>query len=136
MHNRTLAFVLSVGIFTTLTADVVTQRNESLPEGVDGDWWSQVQKNIATSEYEIRWYSEHSEYRSPNRAQNLRFSYYPDGFKVQPRVQSDTWSATFRLSEFGRCGNMVPYQGEDIAVEGCNARVSGNGVDLEFQNSD
>lgn len=143
MNNGTLAVVLAVGMFTTLTADVISQRDlsgawctdESLPEGIDGDWWSRVQKNIATSEYEIRWHSDHSEYRSPNRAQNLRFSYYPDGFKVQPRVESDIWSATFRLSEFGRHGNMIPYQGEEIAVEGCNAAVSGNGVDIEFRNS-
>ncbi|UCG29914.1 MAG: FG-GAP repeat protein, partial [candidate division WOR-3 bacterium] len=136
MNNRSLVVILAVGMLTTLTANVVTQRNELLPEDIDGDWWSHVQENIAKSEYEIRWHSEYSEYRSPNRAQNLRFSYYPDGFKVQPRVQGDIWSATFRLSEFGRYRNMVPYQGEDIAVEGCNARVSGNGVDLEFQNSD
>jgi hypothetical protein len=144
MHNRTLVVTLLVGMFTVLTAEVIPQRdvsstwcsNESLLEGIDGDWWSQVQENIATSEYEIRWHSECSEYRSPNRAQNLRFSYYPDGFKVQPRVESDIWSAAFRLSEFGRCGSMVPYQGKDITVQGCNARVSGNGVDIEFWNSD
>jgi hypothetical protein len=131
-------------MFTILTADAISQRdvsttlysNEPLPEGIDGDWWSQVQKNIATSEYEISWHSEYSEYQSPNRAQNLRFSYYPDGFKVQPRVESDIWSATFRLSGFGRCGHMVPYHGNDITVQGCNASVSGNGVDIEFQNSE
>jgi hypothetical protein len=144
MHKRTLVVILAVGMFTALTADVITKgdvsttwcSNEQLPEAIDCDWWSQVQKNIAKREYEIHWHSEYSEYQSPNRAQNLRFSYYPDGFKVQPRIEDDIWSATFRLLEYGRCNNMVPYQGKDIAVQGCNARVLGNGVDIEFQNSE
>ena len=56
MYNRTLVVILLVGTLTILTADVISQSDvsttwcsqESLPEGIDGNWWSQVNKHITS----------------------------------------------------------------------------------------
>lgn len=63
----------------------------ALPENISGDWWNQVQKSIADAEYEINWQEERKSYSSPNRAQNLRFDYYDNGFLVSPRTEK-TWT--------------------------------------------
>jgi len=106
----------------------------SLSGDIDANWWAKAQKNIQESEYEIRWQEKSSEYQSPNRDQNLRFSYYPDGFKVRPRVKGDKWSVDIRLMKYGRKSNMLSYKGNNISVEKRKANVKGNGINIEFEN--
>ena len=119
-----------------ILALVYAHANDSFSEGVDCDWWSQVQNDIASSEYEIRWQPEYSEYQSPNRAQNLRFSYYLDGFRVRPRVEDNLWSVEILLTGFGREGAMVSFKGSTIAIDKREGYVQGNGVDIAYENSE
>ncbi|MEO0190779.1 MAG: hypothetical protein ABIL18_07340, partial [candidate division WOR-3 bacterium] len=65
-------------------------------------WFNKVISDIKASEYEIRWQDRYGEYQSPNRAQNLRFSYYSDGFKVKPREDGDKWVVQISLKGYGR----------------------------------
>ena len=57
------------------------------------NWMAEIQKDISQREYHI---SEGFDHRlqSPNRAQNLRFNYFPTGFEMNTRVDSlnlETW---------------------------------------------
>jgi|GEM_PF-4230832 len=63
-----------------------SDKEPETPKNIDPDWWSQVQNDIAESEYHIRWQEVVSAYQSPNRAQNLRFTYRGDGFSAEPRT--------------------------------------------------
>jgi hypothetical protein len=106
----------------------------SLSHGIDTDWWSKVQEDIKESEYEISWQEKHSEYQSPNRAQNLRFSYYHDGFKVRPRIEGDKWSIDIRLKKYGHKNEMLLYKCNNISIGKRKAKVLGNGINIEFEN--
>ena len=67
--------------------------------GIDSSWLSRVQSDIAASEYRIQWREKAGAYQSCNRAQNLRFTYYDNGFKMSPRLDSlGVWDVELRLS--------------------------------------
>jgi hypothetical protein len=71
-------------------------------EGADG-----IYAQIEQSEYEIHWQQEAGAYMAPNRAQNLRFTFYDQGIAVAPRKLSDkltSWNATLSLDSYGRKG--------------------------------
>ncbi|MCS6989626.1 MAG: hypothetical protein NZM06_08950, partial [Chloroherpetonaceae bacterium] len=53
----------------------------ALPAGASASWWETVQKNIRESEYHIRPKGD-GMFSSPNRAQNLRFTYFERGFSA------------------------------------------------------
>ena len=81
------------------------------PEGVDPDWWRTVQEEIAQSEYHIRWQEGVGAYQSPNRAQNLRFTYRGDGFSAEPRTYHEEdlpWKLGMSLTFFALA--VLPYR--------------------------
>ena len=90
---------------------------------VNESWYEQVSRNILMSEYEIRYQESSKEYQSPNRAHNLRFSYYLDGFKVCPREDKDKWKVEMRLKRYGREGNLISYEGKDIVIDKNRCKV-------------
>ncbi|MBU6401930.1 MAG: integrin alpha, partial [Verrucomicrobia bacterium] len=60
--------------------------------------------SIEQDEYNITWQSQADAYMSPNRAQNLRFTYLDDGFVVERRVHTgpgDDWKVSFELTGIG-----------------------------------
>jgi hypothetical protein len=133
--SKSKGFIICViSVFIILLFLGHNKAKGSLSHGIDTDWWSKVQKDIKESEYEISWQEKHSEYQSPNRAQNLRFSYYYDGFKVRPRVEGDKWSIDIRLKKYGRKNEMLLYKCNSISIEKRKANAEGNGVNIEFEN--
>ena len=112
------------------------ETEQSLPDGIDATWWSKASQGIMESEYEIRWQDKYHEFQSSNRIQNLRFNYYLDGFKVEPRIDQEKWSVDIRLNEFGRQNEMKCFIGENIKVEKRKGYVKGNGVDIEYNHSE
>jgi len=52
---------------------------------VDQNWYSAAVENIMKEEYNISYSEELGSYQSPNRANNLRFTYHKDGFTAKPR---------------------------------------------------
>ena len=103
---------------------------------VPQDWFSKVQKDIASSEYNVTWQecrignsecrmenegreealdnsefpilnSQFSCYQAPNRAQNLRTHFTENGPRVVRRTETEpSWVWGFQLLSFGRRGNM------------------------------
>lgn len=103
-------FLLSPIHFLLATGDSINQ-----------DWYSQALDNIKKQEYNITYSEELGVYHSPNRKNNLRFTYKNNGFIVAPRVTetfiedennplaqrekikvSDDWSAEFKVLGYGR----------------------------------
>lgn len=66
---------------------------KAVEEVAGKNWLSQALKGIEESEYHIRWNAEKGAYSSPNRRQNLRFTYNAKGFEMTPRVEGGAWTA-------------------------------------------
>lgn len=105
----------------------------------DTNFFSAILDYVAKSEYEIRWIEDQSVYKSANRAQNLRFTYYSDGFAVEPRDYGEgnpkPWEITMRLRSFGKS----PASGLTVgsvrwAVKENAASVTADGIVIEYTN--
>jgi hypothetical protein len=62
--------------------------NEGAPApggAVDPAWYAKVVAQIRRDEYHVSWAEGLAAFASPNRANNLRFLYFADGFTVRPR---------------------------------------------------
>jgi len=85
---------------------------DALPGG--GDWWGAAQEEIRQSEYQITWQDQtyladvSAAYQAPNRAQNLRAYFTPEGVRVIPRdFAGDTapWEWGLSLSGYHAAGD-------------------------------
>jgi hypothetical protein len=121
---------------TTLTHAQVRQHSD-LPQGVSASWWQQVQEHIRKSEYHISKRSD-GRYTSPNRAQNLRFVYEPNGFSATRRDSlAHLWRACLTFAGFSKNGtnpesqhahdftltadaNTLVAQSDAIVIKYCN----------------
>jgi hypothetical protein len=91
---------------------------------VDQEWWSQAQRDIAKSEYQIRsdgagngvWF------HAPNRAQNFRTLCTPQGFRVIPRVshasEAPAWSWGRALASWGPHHDMQSADAAELRING------------------
>ncbi|KER10246.1 MAG: hypothetical protein HY22_06605, partial [[Candidatus Thermochlorobacteriaceae] bacterium GBChlB] len=88
---------------TTLTTAQVRQQPD-LPQGISESWWQTVQKNLRESEYHIA-KRDDGRYTSPNRAQNLRFVYAPNGFSATRRDSlAHLWQARLSFAGVSKSG--------------------------------
>ncbi|HEX2682603.1 MAG TPA: hypothetical protein VHL77_01645, partial [Ferruginibacter sp.] len=64
------------------------QKNKAIDEGTlkQSNWYGEAMKNIASSEYHFKWVAAKNAYYTPNRKNNLRFTYNECGFIVEPRT--------------------------------------------------
>ncbi len=69
----------------TYTINKDRSKSEANGINVDQDWYSKVMKNIKQEEYNITYDETLGLYQSPNRANNIRFTYHRDGFTAQLR---------------------------------------------------
>ena len=103
----------------------------------DSDRLSEIFFNIAESEYEIRWQDRAGSYQSPNRAQNLRFSYLEDGFVAQRRVQGtedDEWVVGLRLDLFGKPTAPRALDGGEMTIDRKSAIVVHSEIAIHYHN--
>jgi hypothetical protein len=100
-----------------------------LPAGANGSWWTAVQDQIRRAEYQIRW-QEHTgqedlegAYQAPNRVQNLRTYFAPEGIRIIQRTESSpSW-------QWGVCLTGYGYAGDAKAVDKARLVVSGNRIE-------
>jgi hypothetical protein len=107
------------------------------PEGIDPDWWGTVQNDIGQSEYHIQWQEQVGAYQSPNRGQNLRFTYRGDGFSAEPRTydgEGPPWKLGMRLSAWGREGARSVFWPGELHLDGNRAAGEGLGVTVTYCN--
>lgn len=96
-------------------------------------------RQIADSEYHIRLDEATGNYKSANRAQNLRFTYGSDGFHVEVRKLEETelspWDAAFQLAGVHRGeGGFTPPLLRTPAVESRQALFDYPGMRVEYLN--
>ncbi len=86
----------------------VRQNLPDLPQGVSASWWQQVQANLRQREYHIS-KSHDGRYIAPNRAQNLRFVYEPNGFSATRRDSlAHLWQARLTFIGTSKRKDAVP----------------------------
>jgi hypothetical protein len=104
----------------TAAPDVTPEGQPSGPAeraDVGADWWSAVQEQIRRSEYRVSWQAQTyltglaAAYQAPNRAQNLRAYFTPQGPIVIPRTWAEEtsvppWRWEMRLAAWGRSGRL------------------------------
>ena len=105
----------------------VTQAEEavSLPEGASAGWWAGVQEDIGRTEYQVTW-QDHTylpdfpaAYQAPNRAQNLRTYFTPEGIRAIPRTgDGATWEWGLTLTGYGYEGAIQPVAPATLSAEG------------------
>ncbi|MHC4641308.1 MAG: integrin alpha [Planctomycetota bacterium] len=100
-----------------------------LPAGASGNWWSAVQDQIRRAEYQIKWQEKtgledlEGAYQAPNRAQNLRTYFVPEGILIVQRTESSPgWQWGLSLRGYG-------YAGAVKAVDKARLEVSGNRIE-------
>jgi len=74
-----------------------------------------VYAEIEKLEYDIKWQDSVDTLQTPNRAQNMRFSFYNNGFTAEPRDPNwntdrapESWRATFLLESLGSTNPFSP----------------------------
>ncbi len=111
--------------------------NASNTDAVPSDWYAQVTKNIAASEYHINWQERVGAFQSPNRQQDLRITYRADGFSLKPRVADSLWSVALALEGIGRQGQWHRPTGEAaITVTDARLRADHGAFAVEYQNAE
>ncbi len=112
----------------------VSRGSPNLPAGVSADWWAMVQEEIRRSEYQITW-QEHTQpaaYQAPNRAQDLRIYFTPDGIRVIPRTAAPpVWEWEYRFELSPSPGGAWPGQPTLTALNRAEYRYPGVRIGYE-----
>jgi hypothetical protein len=113
------------GLQTGPTTDPHAQPADA---AVSDDWWAEAQEYIRASEYHVTWQETTylddvpEAYQAPNRAQNLRTYFTPEGPVIIPRTWSvetavPPWRLDVRLAAWGREGALQPVSPATLEVE-------------------
>ncbi|MBE7501761.1 MAG: FG-GAP repeat protein [Verrucomicrobiales bacterium] len=105
----------------------------------DTNFTAAVFGHIERSEYNIRWVEDQAVYKAANRAQNLRFTLFNDGFAVEPRDfgegNAKPWEMTMRLQSFGKSAAFARgVESGRWTVERNAAFVDATGLTMEYTN--
>lgn len=87
---------------------------------------SSIFAGIQDSEYEINWQDAAKAHQSPNRANNLRFTYLPTGFTVERRVpetETDLWLAGIFLNGIGEPKLFQPNWAANLKISKKKAEI-------------
>ncbi len=114
----------------------------------------EILQAIEKCEYNISWQQGAHSYQSPNRATNLRFTYFKNGFRVQPRTINipvlnekfsleeesayntiDDWKVDMSLKNFGRDDVTEKFNGSDFTVVGNAAYIEDERMKIEYLNN-
>jgi hypothetical protein len=104
------AIMLTLLLCSTALTDAQVRQHSDLPQGISPSWWQQVQHHIRQSEYHISKLHD-GRYTSPNRAQNLRFVYEPNGFCATRRDSlAHLWQARLSFVSISKNGDVPTAQ--------------------------
>ena len=128
------ALLSSVGFFGSrllaiaLFLPVPSRALAGLPENIPADWLSAVRQDIAAQEYEVTW-QDHTllgavprGYQAPNRAQDFRTYFTPEGIRSIPRDtrqdEAPAWEWGLEWRALGRGALMEPVPEAVIGTSG------------------
>ena len=107
------------------------------PDDYPADWIDRVQQVIRASEYHLSPQGSGSVLQSPNRKQDLRITYHPEGFRLTPRLDAGAWHADLRVVSVGKDGERsVPLFRPSIHVEGNRAVVDHGAFTIQYTNEE
>ena len=96
----------------------ITIGGATLPQGAATDWWTGVQQQVRQLEYEVTWQPKTllpdlpEAYHAPNRAQNLRAYFAPEGIRLLPRTgDGSAWEIRLALAGVGTESRLAPVSG-------------------------
>ena len=122
-----LILLLPIGLVSLSTAgppEIPNLDNNSLPDPVSADWWQTTQQEIGRAEYLVTWQERThlpdlaAAYHAPNRAQNLRTYFTPQGIRVIPRTGDETtWQWGLALTAYGRTDRMQAAPDPELVSE-------------------
>ncbi len=128
-----------------------------LPQSANQGWWQNVQKQIQQNEYSIQWSKKKQAYSSPNRKQNLRFTYHNNGFSVEPRTVNiplfdvadmsisenekkykrlQNWELRLTFTGYGRDNVFFPFSSSNFSVDRNLASSENDDIIISYENND
>ena len=99
---------------------------------------ARVFTHIAESEYNVTWQPTVKAYQSPNREQNLRFTYGNNGFSVKrraPEGQGDDWQVKLNLKGYGAEDPLPDTAPAHFQTDKHAVRVTTDAVVFDYTNS-
>lgn len=145
-------------ILMLLLATLSLNAQDSTTENVDQGWYNTISEKIKLEEYNITYSESHSAYQSPNRKNNIRFIYHPNGFTAIPRQikiplfdindkrlseddkkydELENWEAKFATLGYGRGDNIENvFEGKKIIVEDNKAYIEDSNMRIEYINNE
>ncbi len=94
---------------------------------VPADWRAAVQEDIRQAEYQVTWQEGTAladlagAYQAPNRAQNLRTYFTPQGIRIVPRAfegEAPPWEWGLTLTGYGMADRVQPVEAATLAADG------------------
>ncbi len=152
-EDRQLNVISTLGLNNQTTSEVYKNGEKS----VNQDWYTRVIEDIKEQEYEINWKEKVKAYQSPNRAKNLRFTYYKDGFSVKPRttkipkseqdlnnkrpdeidyITIEDWEVKLKLLGIKNGKKIIPFTGREFNVEKNYAKIEDKNLKIEYINNE
>lgn len=150
--------------YNTLLAENIFRLADSKKlSPINDDWLSDVYEIIKKQEYDITWQPNTNNYQSPNRANNLRFIYYKNGFSVSPRAKtvpigegrghysqnilcvnesneknnpSEDWKLEIRVAGIKTSDGLISFYGEKLNVERNKAFIEDQNLRIEYNNDE
>lgn len=120
------------GLSSPMPVSSVSEETRKQVDEIAGKGWlEKAYAAIEASEYNVRFNDEKGSYTSPNRAQNLRFSYLKDGFSMQPRVDGNQWNLSMKLNE---SGSLKPSANPTFETKGEELMVHHSGFSVQYVN--
>jgi flavodoxin len=124
-----LVSVFSIAIFphspqskTSFTNKVAktTPANIDTNQLKESGWYAHAINNIYQGEYEIHWQQQLKTFQAPNRAHNIRGSYYPNKLVMQARDRKDDWQLQIQLESINANNEVlyVPFRHSPAASAG------------------
>ena len=140
--------LVGVSLFSLLTqttngaADLNRQASsasarQAMGGSLDQRWLQRAFSHIDESEYFIRWQANSGAYESPNRAHELRFTYFPDGFAAEPRsvkAGANPWRISLRLKAYGRGDRLQDFSNNRLETRNNRGIADSGPILIEYIN--
>jgi len=118
---------------------------------ISDDWYSAAIEKISLDEYNITYNEKLKTYQSPNRANNIRFTYHKDGFKAETRdtkiplfdvndknisekdkkyEEVEDWSVELRIENYE-----LGMENEELTQAGNKASIENENIRIDYTNS-
>lgn len=126
------------GLVSTLQQPASSLQQEEPDKNHSPEIQIKTMDGIKESEYAISYHKEVQALQSPNRANNMRFTYHADGFEVKSRVKdAESWQIKMNLKGLYRdkIPVLVPISNPVITLNGNQLVYHHNTFDVEYINN-